>query len=88
MKLICLSVMLFIQGCAANLYTWNESPPDQHTQRSLEEKIELYQKYEIQEYNERLFGFDDFKIGFDDKKYQIATMMPMISQISRQSDAY
>lgn len=77
---------ILLQGCAANMHTWKETLPERDYKLSSNEKEELYRKYSIQDFNIMTIRFDTVKTGIDNNEYEVATMMPMVLQVSPKSE--
>lgn len=81
-----LLVGIMLQGCAANIHTWKETLPEKNYRLSSNEREELYRKYYIQDFNLMTIKFGTVKTGKDNNEYEIATMMPMVLQVSPKSE--
>ena len=77
---------ILLQGCAANMHTWKDTLPERDYRLSSNEKEDLYRKYSIQDFNIMTIRFDTIKTGKDNNEYEIATMMPMVLQVSPKSE--
>lgn len=75
-----------LQGCAANSHIWKENLPERDYKLSSTEKEDLYRKYSIQDFNVMNISFDTVKTGKDNNEYELATFMPMVSQVSPKSE--